>query len=843
MKRRIIKRIVMTAVFVAALILFAFKLNKDKPDLTTAMSEASLPVIYFTYENTRINELHGYVNEMDATAMRDSITPVGYDRLLPVTVMTYGTKIDGIRYEIRSMDSQRLVAKNDANDFIDTGDRVAGILAIQNLLEEDEEYVMILSLNADGRRIFYYTRLMQTNGTAAESLKFALQFHDYTFRDDADRFIPTYMDPATGDPTTLDYVDLTCTLKQITWASFPGTRLTEPVASFKELNGSYDVLTLNYVMTNRNAAGETELYNVEEYYRLRLTTTRMYVLNFERRMNQIFRGENTFVLDDGSIMLGIRNPDIEFASSETGDIIAFVQEGELWCYDRLGGKVAQVFSFRGVEGIDIRENWDQHDIKIVRVDEAGSVDFVVYGYMNRGVHEGEVGIGVYHFDGLVHTVDEEVFLPFSESYEILKAEMGQLMYVNDFDVLYLMINRKLYSIDLNTLTTKIEVDHMKESCYRASASGRYFAWVDSEREFASDTIFLMDLADGSVYDIVDDSNVCMRPLGFIDEDFIFGAASSYNVTADAAGNMIFPMNWVKIMATSQESHEIVKQYRPKSGKIESISVKDYIITVNLIQNSDGQYVSAGTDAIMNRVADTEGRVTVGYLVTEAKETERKIVLKNVSENQKTVMVTSKVTVQEEPKIFSFDEKEQQERFYVYVKGNVILATESIADAILLANERLGVVVDKRQMYVWMRAHKTAQGAFKGVTVNDADRGSSPLVQAVSAMLEYCGEGLSVKELIENGETPKSALESTLKDKEVLDVSGCTVNEIIYYVSEGSPVFAMTGMDQAVLVTGYNTSVIYYYDPSENTTKSISYDLADEWFSEAGNVYFTYLDEK
>ncbi|MCM1283658.1 MAG: hypothetical protein NC180_07765 [Muribaculaceae bacterium] len=843
MKRKMIKPIVMLVVFFTALTIFAFTLNKDKQDLTTSMPEATLPVLSFTYENTPVNELHGYVNEMDATAMRDSITPVSGERQLPVTVKTYGRRIDGVHCEIRSMDSQRLVAKNDVENLRTEGESAFGTIEIQNVLEEDQEYVVILTVTSGEENFYYYTRLMQTDGTAAGCLEFAQKFHEYTFREDADEFIPTYMDAATGDATTLDYVDLSCTLRQITWADFPGKKLTQPMISFKELNDSYNVLTFHYVMTNQNAAGETEFYNVEEYYRLRLTSTRMYVLNFERRMNQIFRGTNTFLSDAGSIQLGIRSADIEYAASETGDIIAFVQEGELWCYDRLGGKIAQVFSFRGAEGIDARENWNQHDIKIVRVDEAGSVDFVVYGYMNRGNHEGETGIGVYHYDGLVHTVNEEVFIPSEKSYEIIKAEMGQLMYVNDLGILYLMIDRRLYSINLDTLETKVEVDNLKESCCKTSASSRYFAWTDSEREFAGDVIHLMDFSDGTVYEITEESKVYLRPLGFIDEDFIYGAAPKEKVEVDAAGNTVFPMKFLKILATSQESREVLKTYRPQKGKIESISVEGYTITVNLFKKSGGQYLACGTDAIMNRVADTEGRVAVGQLVTEDKQTQRRIVLQNAAQSDKTVMVTSKVIVQETPRILSFEEREAQERFYVYVKGNVLLATDDIADAIIFANESLGVVVDNNQQYIWRRARKTVQNAFTGVKVNDADQGSSQVVQALSAMLEYAGEGLSVKELIDNGETPKSALETTLRERVVLDVSGCTVNEIIYYVSEGSPVFAMTGSESAVLVTGYSANMIYYYDPAAGATKSISYESAGEWFSGAGNVFFTYLNEK
>lgn len=125
---------------------------------------------------------------------------------------------------------------------------------------------------------------------------------------------------------------------------------------------------------------------MEEYYRVRYTSSRIYLLNFERRMNQIFRGENQNIYDT-YIQLGIRSGDVEYKANEAGNNVAFVQEGELWSYNVTEHTLAKVFSFRGYEGIDIRENYGEHDIKIVDIDEAGSVDYIVYGYMNRGIHE------------------------------------------------------------------------------------------------------------------------------------------------------------------------------------------------------------------------------------------------------------------------------------------------------------------------------------------------------------------------------------------------------------------------------------------------------------------------
>ena len=842
MKKQIIKPVVLLTLFLVAVVFFSVITNKDNKDLTTTLSEATLPVVEFYEGDTAVNELHGYVTKMDSTAMRDTITPVDDKRILPMTIATYGRKIDGITYEIRSMDGQRLVAKSEVSDYKTNGNRITADLQIQNLLTANEEYTLVITLTSGKNEIYYYTRLMQTNDYyTTECLDFALKFHDYTFRDDADKFIPKYMDATTGDNTTLNYVDLSCTLNQITWADLKPEVLGDVVASYKEINSSYNVITIDYVVTYVNDAGETEFYNVEEYYRLRMTSDRMYVLNFERTMEQIFRGENNFFNGDNAIQLGIRDANVDYEISKTGDVIAFVQQGELWCFDRVNNKIVQVFSFRKEEGIDARDNWDQHDIKIARVDEAGSVDFVVYGYMNRGEHEGEVGTAVYHYDGLVQTIEEEVFIPSDTSYEILKAQMGQLMYVNEQGMLYLILDEKLYQVNLDSLSTKVLVEGLKENCYKISQSNQYFAWVDAEQEFASSTITLMNLNDGSTYEISESGNEYLRPLGFIDNDFIYGIAKAKEVSVGEAGNTQFPMQTLKIMATSEDSHEIIKEYQPSKGRVESISVADYTVTVQLMKKSGSQYLTAGTDSIMNREADTETKITLESTATELKETQYQLTMKDSADTKKVKMITSKLVLLEEPRTLTFEDNKDQERFYVYEKGDVVLATDHIADAILCANENLGVVVDNNQQYVWMRARKNMQSAFSGLKVASADKGASSVVRAVSAMLDYCGKGLGVKQLVDNGATPKSVLEDTLTDSVVLDVSGCTVNEILFYVSQGSPVFAMTGSKSAVLVTGYSQTNIYYYDPADGSTKSMSLDAADALFTKAGNLFFTYLN--
>lgn len=57
-----------------------------------------------------------------------------------------------------------------------------------------------------------------------------------------------------------------------------------------------------------------------------------------------------------------------------------------------------VFGFADAENMDVRTLCDLHDIRLISVDEKGNTTFTVVGYMNRGVHEGQVGVAVYYFD-------------------------------------------------------------------------------------------------------------------------------------------------------------------------------------------------------------------------------------------------------------------------------------------------------------------------------------------------------------------------------------------------------------------------------------------------------------
>ncbi len=118
------------------------------------------------------------------------------------------------------------------------------------------------------------------------------------------------------------------------------------------------------------------------------------------------------------------------------------------------------------------------------MEDNGDVDFVLYGYMNRGVREGYCGVCVYHYSNDQNVVEEKVFIPSTESYEFLKEDLGTLSYVSTENALYLLFANKLYKINISDGTSEVLEEGIKKDDFAVSDTGAHAAWIIQEGESA-----------------------------------------------------------------------------------------------------------------------------------------------------------------------------------------------------------------------------------------------------------------------------------------------------------------------------------------------------------------------
>lgn len=121
---------------------------------------------------------------------------------------------------------------------------------------------------------------------------------------------------------------------------------------------------------------------------------------------------------------GVASYDVPYMVNDDGTIVSFVQANELWNYNQDKDELSLLFSFVDAENMDVRNMTDAHEIKILAVEEDGNTTFAVYGYMNRGAHEGEVGAAVYYYNSSKNSIEEKVFVPSTKSAAIAADEAG-----------------------------------------------------------------------------------------------------------------------------------------------------------------------------------------------------------------------------------------------------------------------------------------------------------------------------------------------------------------------------------------------------------------------------------
>ena len=99
--------------------------------------------------------------------------------------------------------------------------------------------------------------------------------------------------------------------------------------------------------------------------------------------------------------------------------------------------------------------------------------------------------------------------------------------------------------------------------------------------------------------------------------------------------------------------------------------------------------------------------------------------------------------------------------------------------------------------------------------------------------------MDVDDLIAQGETPKQILTEALNGRKVIDLTGCSIEQVLYYVNLDTPVFAMVN-GEAVLVVGYDEHNTLLYQPDLNVVRKLGRQDSNTMFEAAGNTFLGYI---
>ncbi len=837
MKKIIIKTITMMIAFGLGIAVTSYLFNKGNLDMTAHMPDAGLPILYFEYDGAYINPTYGYTSPVDASCMRSAILPLDGERIVKIALEKYNADIQRVSYEVRTMNMERLVQNGEVDISEESGHYQTGNVKVKDLLADSEEYLLIVHVEVEEYgEVRYYARITNSSHElVAACTGFAMEFHNATLDPENDYPITQYLETDTARAeNSLAHIDIHSKYKSVIWGDMPVKETQTPVTAYLELEGDVVSLQMDYQVTHVNEHGADEVYQVKDYFRVRKTNMRMYLLDYERNAERIFYDDDQ-VFEENSLNLGIQQQAVSYMANEEGNVVNFVVSDELWSYDVAQNKISKVFSFKS--GNDHRGLHDEFEIQLINMEDSGSMDFLVKGYMNRGLHEGETGVLVMRYDSLTNTTEELLFIESQECADVLAQTVGKLIYISFDDRMYLSIAGDILAIDLNTKTVETLTENLQSGEYVISRAGDMIAWQHGEDRFSSTKITTMDMKTGMRFTYEAGEGEYVRPLGFSGNDFIYGVCSEDDVSEDFAGNTLFPMYCVKIV-DNQGVPIRDFDYLSKNKYVVSAQMQNNRINLQCVtKNADGTYTETLAEAITSSEEEVASSIVLSEVKHEVKKLEQ-IFSFEIKAEGKRKMIIPKQIIFEENRNLVLEEKEHQ-NYHAYGRGNVVDVYAQLRMAIQEAYEVMGVVTDREGKVVWERGDRRSRSVLELANGIEPIEASNSLEAGLRVLLEQEGVYTDVRSLLDSGKSPYQILKQN-SSKLPENFTGCNLSSVLYYVNHGECVLAMTDAQSAELIVGYDAQNIYVLDVLTGKMHKEGQKDASAKYEACGNVFFSYL---
>lgn len=835
--RALIRLSILFVVSVISALITSRVLNKGNTDLTAEMKKAGLPVIYVNVNGEYINCLHGYVSEMEGSYLRGSITPMSADRTIPVKIKTFGSVVTDVAYEVRTMDMKRLLENAIISDFEYKNDEITTVIPVKDLIEDEQEYMLVVKLSlSDGRNASYYCRFIDKPELyLTEKLDFVRNFSSKTFDKEAAEELKKYMESnSDGDNSSYGYVNIHSSFNQLTWGELEPTLESDKELRILDIDSRDAEISLSYTVSAKD-----EMYDIEEYFYLTRGSDRIYLMDYERTMDKIIDQRNV-VVANGKVFHGILSGVIDYKENPDANVFCFVQERSLYSYDGDTNSLSRIFSFRDDQNDDVRTSYKMHNIKILYVDDSGNIYFTVYGYMNRGQHEGEAGIAVYYYDSIYNTIEESIFIPYTKSYEILKHDVENLCYVNQNGTFYILFNGTIYSIDLETTKAELLASGLNETRFVSSHDNSMVGWQPSDSIYEYNTLKFMSLNAMVPVEIKAEDGHILIPLGFFDRDFVYGSVKVSNIRLDSTGRTVLPMDYIYIQNLAGE---ILKTYHHDGIFVTDVEFRDNIMNLKryVIDEATDIIYQTTDDQIMNNETAEASENIYRSVVTEEMETTWQTELKVGQSADKPRVLTTKEVLYEGNRNFYLNVKDVLDRYYVYSKGEIVAIYTDASDAVYTAEGVKGTVTNKECRYIWKSNDRKDRFTIANVPAAPAtvEGTRTTLSVCLDEMMKAAGVYVDTAALLSENRTALDIMKENMENAVPLELSGCSTDAMLYYVGNSCPVLAMVEDEAAVLIVGYDKNSLQIYFPTEG--KVIKRGIKDSaaWFSSNGNRFLTF----
>lgn len=839
-KKIIIKGSLLAFVFILSLMGFNYYYAEKKNEGAAEMLKATLPVLGIRVGDYEINQMHGYIDEIDEALLRETVTPVDAKGTVKLELEDYDYDITAIYYQVFYGADSTLLEEGVLNKLKEKDGLKTGTLSLENMLDSQEEYLIKFTVRLDSsRKVNYYSRLKYgTDLHFKESVDFAKKLSQMML--DKDDSLNTYLEPDSEViSNNLASVNIHSSYEAVTYAQSKPEQKGDVSIAIKEINADYTAIELRFMLEMEKGKGQNQSCDVVENYKVRYSPNRMFLLDYDRTQEAYYNPEyldtanNRIYLGSGS------NDNITYLASEDNEKVCFVRERQLWYYSYQATSVTKVFSFLGEDLTDKRAAYNQHDIHILNMDKKGNIDFIVYGYMNRGRHEGENGISLYHFTAESSTNQELAFIPTKIPYQNIKEDIKKFSYLNKDKIFFFLLDGTLYQVKTETGEWEILRANLVDNSLTASSDNGIIAIQENENSTKNTGISLINLDSQEETQITCSKDERIQSVGFVLSDFVYGIADKENVSITKGGSVEFPMYEIRITDSKGEE---VKNYQKQGQYIIKTQVNGNVIQLIYGKKRGNSYKQSGSDYIRYKQEEEGSNISVvlGYDTVCYNQLYLQFPLYIYVQTVPTLKVTKEL-VSDEMRIVNVEEKGLNvTQYLVYANGVLVNTYSTVYDAIAEAEEIRGLVVNNDRQTIW-ESNIAEYNQVIGLNMKKADSAADTFAACVSMIAALEGKEAAIEQ-VKKTEGDFLEVLSAYVGGGSLNLYGCSTDQILYYIGKEIPVIAGLGGNHYVLVMSYNSTKVRYMDPLSGDEVVLERDQFKQQMKKSGNEFYSYLKQ-
>ena len=264
-----------------------------------------------------------------------------------------------------------------------------------------------------------------------------------------------------------------------------------------------------------------------------------------------------------------------------------------------------------------------------------------------------------------------------------------------------------------------------------------------------------------------------------------------------------------------------------------------MITIERKEKVNNEFVDAPPDTILYT---KDVKTTKNKIETTISEKYKKIVriLLKSQMNEKNLKIASpEFAIAQDDKIQSVDLTNISECYYVYDGAKIDAGYKESYEAVLDANKIGGVVTDESGRIVWKKGNHVQKNQIMAITGKACVEGENELTTCLKTVCEFEGYPLNTETLPTSDEKIEDLFEECIPGVKGLDMSGCSIDILIYFLNKDIPIVAVAD-DKTILLTGFNEYEVVWMDPADGTLFKKPISETEEYFEKDGSRFYTYM---